>query len=183
MVKWLGAAAVLVLVAAFLLWRELRAGPAALDESPGPARTTSEGPSPTRVAPVRTAPAQDAGMAMAEVTDAPVILHGELLHLRVEEEYPRTFLEYVADCYKGGLHRKEKLKVGFNVTIKDHEVRLTDIKPIESTLTDKAVERCFLAELAKIKFRDDTVPDYVYDDELVIRLSLLKRFSQEPEPD
>lgn len=183
MIRWLAAlTAVLVIVAIFFLWRETTSSPSANTDDPSPIRDTatigaatgdtSQGPQ--LVVPPDAAP---------PTVDAAVILSGDELHARLEGEYPRTFLEYVAHCYEGGMHRNAKLKVSFDVVIKDHYVSLTNIKPVVSTLTDKAVEACFLAELAKVKFRDDTVPDWTYDDRLLIRPKLLKRFSQDPEAD
>jgi len=91
---------------------------------------------------------------------------------KFDEALPPALTMEAAKCYTGGLHRvhrNQKVKLGYKVKIKDGVLSISDVKVVESTVNDKQLEDCFVREVAKVTWKDDELPDWAQDDELVIR--------------
>lgn len=193
--KWIAAAAAVLLVVLFLLWRQL-------DE---PAAVAVAEQRSTKVAMVKTAPSVERAMAESaakekaaeearaagktEVMDA----GSDLFTQHFIDPIPKRLWKEASVCYEGKLgsrHRNSKIKYTFNVVVKSGKVSVQDFKiatgedgkPV-NTINDPAIESCFHQHLANYSWDGNadmpegyTIPDYVWPDELVIRPERSKKY-------
>jgi hypothetical protein len=187
--RWLAAvAAVVAILVGALVWLGLRDGPPPAEPGLGsavanPDRRTGDGVAiPIQVD-------ADTGVANQlpdELPDAAMTefkLRSDPFWDRVDD-YPRQrLLGFIADCYTGGEARKAKLKLAYQLTIRDHTVRLENIRVVETTLVNKTVEQCMIKTLQDVAFEDQQMPDWVSPDDdpetILIRVENLKRFVPE----
>ncbi|MBZ0232693.1 MAG: hypothetical protein K8M05_10220 [Deltaproteobacteria bacterium] len=194
--KWLALTAAVVAVALLLLWREVRSSGAspAVAVAPTAAPAVPIARASADVVPARIAePVDDdeplpphvlpAGVMAPEYDPGPIKKFSEPFWERVDETYSRRLLGFAADCYKGGKERKQKLKVAFRFNITGGKVSVTDVRPVESTLDDPALEACMLKAIAKATWDDKNMPDWTSspdeEETIVVRISTLKRFGPE----
>jgi len=177
----LGGVAVIALLG--LIWYQLHA-PA--DAAPAPAPRPQAAPAPEAPA----ARAQGSGLAeaaakVAEETGKPekVDPASDAFFYKFDDLQPAMLTRNAASCYSGGLGRvgrNAKLKLAFKDKIVNGEVTVTDIKIVESTISDKALVDCFVREVQNTKWHDDSLPDWTQDDELVIRPERgMKKYTKE----
>ncbi len=175
MKKWLaGALALLVLV--ILLWMQIR--------SPGPEPVVAEhAAAPAAAAAPAVVPAAEKGQpAVAQAApedeldlpDRPAKIDpkSDEFFKRFDEVVPRELTRNAARCYEGRhgqLHRNQGLKLKYKIRIASGQVTVRDVKVAESTLNDPALETCFIQEVARSTWKDDELPDWEQDDELVLR--------------
>jgi hypothetical protein len=182
MKKLLAAGGVAVIGLLVLIWYQLHA-PA--DAAPAPAPKAEAAPAPT--APAR---AQGSGLAqaaaqVAEATGKPekVDPASDAFFYKFDDLQPAMLTRNAATCYSGGLGRvarNAKLKLAFKDKIVNGEVFVTDVKIVESTISDKALIDCFVREVENTKWHDDSLPDWTQDDELVIRPERgMKKYTKE----
>lgn len=171
------AGTIVVLAALALIWWQMREP----EETPTP--------TPQQVVVARIAPAQAQLAAAAKKIAEAQAQSGKLdpasdaFFYREEAIVPRLTAQ-AADCYTGGLHRvhrNAKVKLGFAISIKDGIVSAKDVHVVESTIKDKALESCFVKQVAQTSWRDDEMPDYLSkDEEMVIRPERgMKKFTKE----
>jgi hypothetical protein len=189
--KWLAVAAAAVAAALLVLWYQVRspASPAAAAPAAAPTAAVPRSPNlgtqvqapghlpdgeplPEDVWPAGTlAPGDETG---------PIKKFSDAFWERIDETYSRRLLGYAADCYSGGKQRKQKLKLAFRFDISGGQVSVRDVRVVESTLGDAALESCMAAAVAKATFEDKDMPDWqsgAEDEEtLLIRIDTLKRF-------
>jgi hypothetical protein len=196
--KWLALATALVAAALFLLWREVRspgstaavadvqvAAPAAPVMRASPNLGEPEPEHLARILDDRAlAPdVRPAGVMAPEDYAEPVKKYSEQFWERVDETYARKLLGHAAECYAGGKDRKQKLKVAYRYRIAGGTVTIGDVRMVESTLGDPALEACMLKEIAAATWDDQHMPDWSSSAEeeetLVVRISTLKRFGPE----
>lgn len=166
--KWLVAGGVAIVALAILLLLQMR---------PSTSAPVTHQPVPphTQVAvldkPVAAAPEP-------EVTPEPEVAPGKLdprsdeFFYKFDELMPKTLTRNAAKCYEGRhgqLHRNQKLSLRFKTKIVNGEVSVHDVKIKESTLNDPALETCFIQEVQRSAWKDDELPDWEQDDELVLR--------------
>ena len=177
----LGGVAVIALLG--LIWYQLHA-PA--DAAPAPAPRPQAAPAPEAPA----ARAQGSGLAeaaakVAEETGKPekVDPASDAFFYKFDDLQPAMLTRNAASCYSGGLGRvgrNAKLKLAFKDKIVNGEVTVTDIKIVESTISDQALVDCFVREVQNTKWHDDSLPDWTQDDELVIRPERgMKKYTKE----
>ncbi len=188
--KWLAVAAAVVVAALLGLWYQAR--------SPGTSAAAANPPEPAAVvvrhpdrgAPPGAAPADDdaplpanvrpAGTLAPEDDPGPIKKYSEPFWERVDETYSRRLLEFASDCYHGGKERKQKLKLAFRFDIAAGKVSVRDVRVVESTLGDPALEACMTKAVAAAAFDDPDMPDWSSsadeEETLLIRISTLKRF-------
>jgi hypothetical protein len=78
------------------------------------------------------------------------------------------------------VHRNQKVKLGYKVKIADGVVSIADVTVVESTIDDAELVACFVREVGKVSWRDDALPDWAQDDELVLRPERgMKKFTAE----
>ena len=176
MAKWLAAGGVAILAILLLLWLQMRS------DDPAPLMRARIAPSPTtQVALAAAAPA--AAPATKPSTEAPAAEpeperpakldpRSDEFFNKFDDVVPNRLTRNAAKCYEGRhgqLHRNQKLSLRFKTKIVNGEVSIHDVKIKESTLGDSALETCFIQEVMRSTWKDDELPDWEQDDELVIR--------------
>jgi hypothetical protein len=158
-------------VIAALWWQSGQSAPAA-------AAIDARTPTVARVAPASARPA----LAATDDEDAelPIRPQSDAFWSRIDESYKRRLLGLAADCYRGGKDRKQKLKLGYRMVIQRGVVSVHDVRAIESTLGDEAVERCMRQAVASARFEDAVMPDWAtpsgQEELLLVRVGSLGRF-------
>jgi len=166
--KWLVAGGVAVVALLILLLLQMR------PSTPAPV-VHKVVPPHTQVATLDT---PVAATAAPEPAPAPDVAPGKLdprsdeFFYKFDELMPKTLTRNAAKCYEGRhgqLHRNQKLSLRFKTRIVNGEVTVHDVKIKESTLDDPALETCFIQEVQRSAWKDDELPDWEQDDELVLR--------------
>jgi hypothetical protein len=196
MTKWLGAAALALLVGLFLLWRMLDE-PAAAPISKGkpaaiePTKTVATGPSEAAIKAAATAGSNEEAAPAKEVMDP----GSELFDKHFIDVIPKRLWKHAAVCYEGKLgsrHRNSNIRYSFKVVVKKGKVTINDLKvatdeengnkPV-NTINDPALESCFFQKLSGYAWDGDddmpegyTIPDYEYPDELTISPERSKKY-------
>jgi hypothetical protein len=102
---------------------------------------------------------------------------------KFDEVVPKRLTREAAACYEGHAHlanRNMRLKVSFKTQIANGEVTLHDVKVVDSSLGDQALENCFVRKISEAHWRDDSLPDWQQDDMIVIRPERgLKKYMKE----
>lgn len=178
--KWLAAGTIAVLALLVLLWHELQA-PAAVATIAAPVAQQQVAP----VAPVVTPPlaklAQQAAQANAQA--GKIDPQSDEFFYRFDDLQPAMLTRKAATCYTGGLHRvhrNQKLKLTFKDRIKNGVVTVEDVQIAEDTIKDPELVACFVREVQNTKWSDDALPDWVQEDQLVIRPERgMKKYTKE----
>lgn len=179
MVKWLAAAAFAILAVLAVLLLQLRA-PAT--------EVTVQASAPRAAAPTaasRAAQLAAIGEQLKAANKQPGKLDpaSDAFFYRFDEAVPPALTREAAKCYTGGLdrvHRNAKTKLGYKIMIKDGVVAFSDVTVVESTVSNKTLEDCFVRAVAGVTWRDDELPDWAQTDELVIRPERgMKKFTAE----
>lgn len=190
MVKWFVAVGALAVVLGVLLW-QLAAPPKTpspiaahtSDESlamPASDIQTADNRHPTMVQPVSGTPPSEPEEADP---DPELLVPGsDDFGDRLDVVIPNKFRDVASDCYEGGLDPDLKLKLLFQLHIKDHEVFATDIKILKSEVP-KELEECMISAVRESRWRADDLPDWSEEHELFIRLRSLKKYKSRREFD
>jgi hypothetical protein len=178
--KWLAAAAVIVIALLALLWLQIRTPSAEPVVAAKKASAPTLTPEQARLEELRKVTAH---VAVAEQKSGKLDPRSDAFFYKFDEAVPPALTMEAAKCYTGGLrrvHRNAKVKLGYKITIKDGVLAISDVKVLESTVNDKQLEECFAREVAKVTWKDDELPDWAQDDELVIRPERgMKKFTAE----
>lgn len=187
MAKWLVAGGVAILVVVVLLWLQMKADPVPVARAvaaPAAPAPVAAAPEPRPVAAASTAPP-----AAAEEPAAPAPQPGKLdprsdeFFNKFDDVVPNRLTRNAAKCYEGRhgqLHRNQKLSLRFKTKIVNGEVTVHDVTIKESTINDSALETCFIQAVQRSTWKDDELPDWEQDDELVIRPERgMKKFWQD----
>lgn len=182
MAKWLAAGAVGVIALLVLLWMQIREPAAAV--TPAPKREVAQAAAP---APMKNA--SDLAIAaqkMREVQEHSGKLDpaSDAFIYHFDEAVPPMLTMQAAKCYTGGLnrvHRNQKTKLKFDIAVKNGVVSVSNVKVAETTISDKALNDCFVREVAKVSWTDDMLPDWTQkDEELLIRPERgMKKFTKD----
>jgi hypothetical protein len=190
MKQWIAAgAAVVVIGLLVLLLREVWSDDAAARPADPEVKEVAKPSLPSRPTPAVAKQVDEEeipNMGSIEVDEsedhAPIRKFSDKFWEHIDEGYRRHLIGMSAHCYKGGLHRKKKMKVSYKYTIKDGWVSLRDVRMLESNLGDAALEKCIVETLTTAKFQDARMPDWESADNdeetLVIRVMLFKRFME-----
>jgi hypothetical protein len=169
--KWLAAASLGVIAVLVLIWMQLQAPPAEATTTPRtPVAVAAAAPVASQHANELAVVAQQ--LATAEAKPTKLDPASDAFFYKFDEAVPPALTAEAAKCYTGGLnrvHRNQKVKLGYTIRIKDGVLSIADVKVVESTVNDKKLEDCFAREVAKVTWRDDELPDWQQEDELVIR--------------
>jgi len=187
--KWLAAGAVALLVLMALLWTQIR---------PSASSVAVHKPAAPRVAEVVDSPGTAAYLANVQSgaggnpdhpAPEPVVPPGKIdprsdaFFQKFDEVVPRRLTENAAKCYEGRhgtLHRNQKLSLMFKTKIVNGVVTVQDVKIKENTLNDSALENCFIQQVQGSSWKDDELPDWEQDDQLVLRPERgMKKYWQE----
>jgi hypothetical protein len=166
MTKWVVALSLLIFAA---WWLRREAWP---DARPRPPVAAATAPSPPSPAPVVRRPtiAIAAPTSAASVVSDKLDIKSDELRNRLDEQIPRRLYAEAARCYQGGLDKDQRLDVTYRLHVTDGEVSVSDLRAVESTLEDSALERCIRERILAAKWRDDALPDLDEDDDLYMRV-------------
>jgi hypothetical protein len=185
--KWLAAGALALVVLLIVLWRQLDAGAPAVAATPAPVvRAAPSQPIHSVTLPKQAAPVEAPEPEKPKKLDPA----GDEFFYAFIEAIPKKLGMEAAECYEGKIgsrNRNAKMKLAFNVVVRNGDVTIRDIKvandedgkPV-NTIGDPAIESCFFQKVARTTWHDDSLPDYEWPDELVIRPERgLKKFTKE----
>lgn len=189
MAKWLAAGGVAILAILLLLWLQMKDDPeTATHAAPAPAPPTQVAMAAARSEPARPAAApvaDEAPAAAAEPEPKPGKLdpRSDEFFNKFDDVVPNRLTRNAAKCYEGRhgqLHRNQKLSLRFKTKIVNGEVSVHDVTIKESTIGDPALETCFIQAVQRSTWKDNELPDWEQDDELVIRPERgMKKFWQD----
>ena len=174
MAKWLTAiVGVAVLALLLLLKHELGAGDAIAAPSPV-APPIAKAVAPIDVAPAPAPAPAPVEKAAAQAPEPPKKLdpQSDAFFYKFDEVVPKILTREAASCYEGHAHlanRNMRLKLTFKTQIANGQVTLHDVKVVDSSLGDQALESCFVRKVSEAHWRDDSLPDWTQDDMLVLR--------------
>jgi hypothetical protein len=178
--KWLAVATLAVLALLVLIWHELQS-PAAAATVAAPLAQAQVAP----VAPTVTPPLAKAVQQVAAANAQPgkIDPQSDEFFYHFDDLQPSMLTRNAATCYTGGLHRvhrNQKLKLTFKDRIKNGQVTVEDVKIAEDTIQDPELVACFVREVQNTKWSDDALPDWVQEDQLVIRPERgMKKYTKE----
>src|SRR5262249_38283309 len=138
-----------------------------------PTQVAMAAPAPAAAPAAKPAPSE-APAAAAPEPERPAKLdpRSDEFFNKFDDVVPNRLTRKAAKCYEGRhgqLHRNQKLSLRFKTKIVNGEVSVHDVTIKESTLNDSALETCFIQEVMRSTWKDDELPDWEQDDELVIR--------------
>lgn len=176
--KWLAAGGVALVVVLIVMWRQLDAGDATAAPQPA-AKPAAAQPTYDALAEAKKVASDE--HAKAGVVEPPPPAPGETKKVDVQsdeffykfqEATPKILSAQAAKCYdgrEGQLNLNAKLTLQFHIKIKNGEVTISNVHPSADTLGDPALSTCFTQSVIRNTWKDDTLPDWEADDELVIR--------------
>ena len=159
----------------WMLWPTPRTEPRAPVHRPPLVTQARRAPIPrpsstsTSTAPLSTAEAP------AEVP-ARVTLQGDALVHRLDDEIPTRLYAEAARCYHGGSQADERLDLEYKLHAAGGLVSITGVRVSDSTLRDRALERCIIDRLQATRFRDDQMPDTDDENDLYLRVGGFKPY-------
>ena len=175
MAKWITAIlGVAVLALLLFLKRELGADAVAAPVAAAPAPAVAPAPFLSMPPPAPAAPAATKPVAAAPADAQPTQLdpQSDAFFYKFDEVVPANLTRAAATCYEGHAHlanRNMRLKLTFKTEIHGGVVSVHDVRVADSSLGDQALETCFVRKVAEATWRDDQLPDWIQDDQLVIR--------------
>lgn len=202
--KWLAVAAVVIIAAAILLWKQMG------DDADVIPQAKAAMPAPSEMATTPTERAREervkAAAKLAEEVKAAEPAKAEddkpkkvdpmsdEFFYKLPERVPKMLGKAAAKCYEGiakRVNRNENVVFDFKTKVKDGVVTISDVKVNRSSISQPALETCFGQEIGRVTWTDDTLPDWEGDDQLTISPERgLKKFMQdninyvgEPAPD
>ena len=179
--KLLAAGGVILLVLAALLLYELK-GTTTVDAAPT-VHATLDHPADT-IAPTPMKPAAPVAVAPVD-PDAPkkIRTDSDAFFFEFDDVQPKRLMKQAAKCYTAQNRvsdRNAKMKLTFKDHIVNGEVTITDVKMVESTLNNKALEQCMIEKVSAYHWHNDVLPDWVQDDMLLVRPEMgMRKFSPE----
>lgn len=180
--KWLALAGIALLAVLLVLWKQLETTEAA-PQIKKPA-VVAEAHTPAAAEPLPTAPVADTKPVEAEPEKPKKIdVESDAFVYQFQDVTPKVLTRNAAKCYEGiakRVHRNQKLSLDVTMRIKDGEVTVADVKIKESTLENPGLESCFIQEVKRSSWHDDTLPDWEGDETLVLRPERgMKKFMQD----
>jgi hypothetical protein len=95
---------------------------------------------------------------------------------KVDSELPQhLYAEAARRCWRFGLDRNQKIKLTYRLHVENGKVSVKKLAIAETTIEERAIESCLMDAVASATWRDDAMPDYDDEDELLIRLGGLKK--------
>lgn len=103
---------------------------------------------------------------------------------RLDIGIPNRLYAEVADrCYARGHPKDAMVKLSYRLRVMEGEIRIWDLKALESSIDDPHLEQCIRDAVANAGWRDDQMPNWDAEDELVVRLGGLKKHLAEDRED
>jgi hypothetical protein len=190
--KWLAVAAVVIVAAMILLWKQMGSDSDVIPTAkakPVAAETATTPSERAREERVKAAQKLADEAKAAEATKVPdgkpekVDPMSDEFFYRLNERVPKMLGMAAAKCYEGiakRVHRNENVVYDFKTKVKDGVVTISDIKVNRSSISQPALQTCFGQEIGRVTWTDDTLPDWEGDDQLTISPERgLKKFMQD----
>lgn len=168
--KWLAAGGVALLVLLVVMWRQLQNDATAAPTPPKPAAQTEE-PSVEQLVKIAEAKhAEEAPVQTDPDKPAKIDSAGDEFTARFIELVPKKLSLDAATCYTvpKSKTRNQQAKFTFKMVVKDGVVTVHDVKLVKDTLNDPALTSCFFQKIARTTWTDEALPDYEWEDELVL---------------
>ena len=187
--KWLVAAGIAIIVMLVFMWRQLDDSSATAAPTPAKA-VVAVAPQPTTnlpaAKPEAAKPAAEAVVAAAEPEPKHKMdVQSDEFFYKFQEVVPAVLSRNAVKCYEGiskRVHRNQNAVYKFHVKIKDGVVTVSDTAVERSSLgeSNSALETCFLQEIARSTWTDESLPDWEADDQLTISPERgLKKYTRE----
>ena len=182
--KLLAALTVVVVALLVLIWLQMRepTAPVAVEKpTVQPVVTVAKADQSFQEAVSKVKKAQEAEASNA----GKISVNSDAFFVKFDDLIPQMLTRNAAKCYTGGLgrvHRNQKVKLRFKDHIKDGVVTVSDLQVVadETTISDKALVDCFVREVSNTTWKDDELPNWDQDDELIIRPERgMKKFTKE----
>lgn len=177
--KWLAAGAVALIALLALLWMQIREPAAAVTAAPKQVAQAAPAPMAT---PSDLAKAAEKAREL-QAQGGKIDPASDSFTYRFDERVSPSLLMNAAGCYTGGInrvHRNQNTKLTMKIQIKDGVFSVKDVKIAASSITDKALNDCFIREVAKTTWTDEQLPNWEQDEELVISPERgMKKFTKE----
>ncbi|MGE0399916.1 MAG: hypothetical protein AB7T06_24585 [Kofleriaceae bacterium] len=190
--KWLAVAAVVIIAAVLLLWRQMSTDTEVIPTATAAKAHAAEMPTtPTeraREERVKAAAKLAEEVKAAEAKADPnapekVDAMSDEFFYKLPERVPKMLGKAAAKCYEGiarRVHRNENVVFDFKTKVKDGVVTISDVKVNRSSISQPALQTCFAQEIGRVTWKDDTLPDWEGDDQLTISPERgLKKFMQD----
>jgi len=182
--KWLAAGGVVLLVLAALLLYQLK-GATTVDAAPRPQASQETSAPASASAPAVHAQAPVAAPVVVEDPAKPkkITTDSDAFFREFDDVQPHRLMAQAAKCYNRG-NRVSDFNAKMKLTFKDHivngEVTISDVKMVESTLNNPALEACMIKAVTGYHWHNDALPDWVQDDMLLVRPERgMKKFTEE----
>jgi hypothetical protein len=108
----------------------------------------------------------------------------EAFYERIDDIIPEHLYAAAADCHRTGLEDSEKIRLSVRIRVIDSEVHVADVRVLESSISDQGVEACIRDSVKNARWKDDEMPDWEDEDELLIRVrGLKKHLAMQPDGD
>lgn len=188
--KWLGLAAIALIVILIAMWRQVDSEPtAAAPVKPVQVAAAQIPAAPSPTAPAVTPDVVEAPPApAAEPTkndekydpqsDEFFFKHDEIVVPMVMRSAVKCWEALPADKRKM-FHRNQSIVIKFKQKIVNGTVTMYDAKVERSSIKDPALESCFYKQVVATTWHDDKLPDWEQDDEVKISPRVLKKYTRE----
>jgi len=111
------------------------------------------------------------------LADKKLSLKDEALRTRLDENIPSRLYAEAAHCYKGGGDPNERVDLSYRISVADGAVSFSNLRVTDSTLSDRALERCIRDRILAAKWRDDELPDLDEEDDLYMRVYNFQKYA------
>jgi hypothetical protein len=187
--KWLVAIAVVIIVVLVLLWRELDSSIAAPPEPAKPAAAQTQvasapAPKPEVKAP-EAAPAAEpeakadpAGEKMDPQSDEFFHKHDEVVVPIMMRQAVKCW-ENLPPAKRTEFHRNQNMVAKFKQRIRNGVVTIHDLVVERSSISDPALQACFLQQLRSTTWTNPRLPDWDQEDTIKLGPRTLKKYTRE----
>lgn len=191
--KWLAVLGAILLIVLILLWRQLDSSSA----TAAPTVTPPKQGTPTSIAgasdPKPAAKPEQAAAAPA-TPDQPVVdkdkekwdpQSDEFFHKHDEIVVPQLMRQAVK-CWenlptakRAEFHRNQSMTAKFKQKIRNGVVTIHDVEVERSSISDPALEACFLQQIRGATWTNAKLPDWDQDDQIKLGPRTLKKYTRE----
>lgn len=190
--KWLAALGAILLVVLILLWRQLGSSDATAAPKTAPAaKPPAEAIAAAEPAAQPAKPDEAAAPAPAPAADKPPENEkwdpqsDEFFHKHDEIVVPQIMRQAVK-CWenlppakRAEFHRNQNLVAKFKQRIRNGVVTIYDVEVEQSSISDPALEACFLQEIRGTTWTNAHLPDWDQDDQIKLGPRTLKKYTRE----
>jgi hypothetical protein len=172
-------AAGVVVTSGAVLW-SLHSGPTPAHASvPASAPASAPAPIATTPRPGATVHAPDAPRSGAPASAVRKLApDSDAFHHRIDDLVPQRLYGEAARCYHGGQQRDQRLDLSYHVRVADGTVSIANVRAEDTTLTDRALERCIVDRVERARWRDELLPDYEGEGDVFLSVQGFKQYAE-----